>query len=167
MGKSVTGTGIDVNDGTLDTGDGNDRIDGTGIAAINLVTGGAIRTGNGNDTINGGIQNFGGTVETGAGNDTVDARDGGFSGTGTTNLGAGNDDLIGFGSGLFKGGGGKDTLELTPGTYTVDRSGTTVSFKEDGFLGATMVTSEFEKLVAGDEQYDFASLSDGQEIFIA
>jgi hypothetical protein len=34
-------------------------------------------------------------------------------------LGEGEDYIKGFGSGDFYGGNGKDTLELTPGSYTV------------------------------------------------
>jgi hypothetical protein len=164
IGESAFGTDIDVNTGDLATGDGNDTIDG---AEIILRNGGTIRTGAGNDKITGSIQNFGGTIETGPGNDTVDARDGGFLGqipatSSVTDLGAGNDDLIGFGRGFFKGGAGKDTLELTSGTYEVGVSGETVSFSTGS---TTMQTTEFETLVAGDETYDFDSLPN--EILIA
>jgi hypothetical protein len=34
-------------------------------------------------------------------------------------LGEGDDYIKGFGSGDFYGGNGNDTLELTPGTYTL------------------------------------------------
>ena len=173
IGRSDSGTGIDVNSGALETGNNNDIILGTGTTGVKLVVGGTIKTGNGNDTIivNGsgipgsGIQNFGGTIETGAGNDTVDARNGGFSGDGITNLGDGNDDLRGFGTGHFEGGNGKDTLELTSGTYTVNISGPEVTFTS-GARCRVMFTTDFDTLIAGNARFDFANLSDGQVIVI-
>ena len=174
IGKSDSGTGIDVNSSALETGNGNDIILGTGTTGVKLVTGGTIKTGNGSDTIIGngiggalssGIQNFG-TIETGAGNDTVDARNGGFSGDGITNLGNGDDDLRGFGTGHFEGGNGKDTLELTSGTYTVSISDSEVSFRSGAPVARVMSTTEFETLIAGNARFDFADLSGGQVIFI-
>jgi hypothetical protein len=179
IGESTFDIGIDVNSGALETGDGNDTIDGTGSTGITLRSGGTIKTGNGNDTITGmstsnsavGIRNFGianfvGEIDTGAGNDLVDARTGGFGGSGITNLGQGNDDLKGFGSGSFNGGSGKDTLELTTGTYIVGISGETVRFTASLFPFSIMVTTEFERLLAGNAMIDFTSLENRQTVTV-
>lgn len=178
---SIIGTGdttgiICTEDGTINTGKGNDIITGTGRKngiAIGSFSGtisskGTISTGKGNDVITGigGIFNDTlGIIDTGKGNDIVDAREGGFRGTGRTLLGRGKDLLRGFGSGNFEGGGGKDSLELTAGNYTVGILGATVSFTNND--GITMNTSEFEQLVAGSTMYNFTSLTDGQTITIA
>jgi hypothetical protein len=82
-------------------------------------------------------------------------------------LGEGEDYLKGFGSGDFYGGNGNDTLELTPGTYTVGiwgEGGESLIFTKGNQL---MITSEFEKLIAGNTIYDFTSLTAGQIITVA
>jgi hypothetical protein len=66
--------------------------------------------------------------------------------------------------GELYGGNGNDTLELTPGTYTIRRLYTAVAFTRGN---TTMITSEFEKLIAGSTTYDFTSLSKGQTITVA
>jgi hypothetical protein len=88
---------------------------------------------------------------------------GGFSGTGTINMGSGNDIVKGFGTGFFDGGKGKDTLELTAGTYTIGISGTTVSFTNGSSI---MNTTDFEKLIAGGTTFDFTSLTVDQVITV-
>ena len=83
-------------------------------------------------------------------------------------LGEGEDYIKGFGSGDFYGGNGFDTLELTPGSYTVGIWGegwdTSAIFTKGNQL---MITSEFEKLKAGNTIYDFTSLTAGQIITVA
>jgi hypothetical protein len=162
------------NDGTINTGDGNDIITGThtneGDPAITNYLSGSIDTGDGNDVITAnslGIDNDG-IINSGNGNDSIIA--GFLSGNllGRVFLGDGKDYLKGFGSGNFNGGNGKDTLELTPGSYVVGISGTTVNFIGYNYSGISiMKTSEFEKLIAGSTTYDFSSLTDGQTIIVA
>jgi hypothetical protein len=69
-----------------------------------------------------GIYNTG-TINMGGGKDVVDALVGGFGGGGTYNLGfAGDKDadaVLGFGSGTFNGGGGRNTISLPDGTYNI------------------------------------------------
>ena len=171
---TISGTGLlygILNNGVMDTGAGNDIINGTNItgdpyqkylAGINNSD--EIITGDGNDTIIGGgtgIYNYG-TINTGNGKDSIIAE-GGFDGRGSVFLGNAKDNLKGFGSGNFNGGNGQDTLELTPGSYTVGISGTAVNFTKGSTI---MNTSEFEKLQAGDTTYNFASLTNGQTIFV-
>jgi hypothetical protein len=79
-------------------------------------------------------------------------------------LGDGKDYLKGFGSGDFNGGTGKDTLELTPGIYTVGISGEVVNFTNSSSI--IMKTSEFEKLRVNNTIYNFASLTNGQTISV-
>jgi hypothetical protein len=79
-------------------------------------------------------------------------------------LGEGEDYIKGYGSGEFSGGNGNDTLELTSGTYTIARWYTAVIFTKGNQF---MITSEFEKLIAGSTTYDFTSLTKGQTITIA
>jgi hypothetical protein len=82
-------------------------------------------------------------------------------------LGEGEDYLKGFGSGDFYGGNGFDTLELTPGNYTVGiwgEGGESVIFTQGNSL---MITSEFERLIAGGTRYDFTSLTAGQIIIVS
>ena len=58
----------------------------------------------------------------GDGNDSIIANEGFESApnsSGAWFLGEGEDYIKGYGSGDFYGGNGNDTLELTPGTYTV------------------------------------------------
>ena len=141
-GTSSTYSGI-FNNGTINTGTGNDTITGTGDF-YGIFNDGTINTGDGNDRITGtggdfyGIFNYG-TIKTGDGNDIVDALEGGFDGDGTTYLDAGNDTLKGFGTGNFYGGAGTDKLFFGEGTYVI--SGSTVVFN-----GATMNVNQFEKI---------------------
>jgi hypothetical protein len=117
------------NFGFIGTGDGNDTITSTGI----IHNQGVIETGNGDDYIKVdidtedtpplyGIYNNGGAINMGDGNDSIIANEGFESAensSGAWFLGEGDDYIKGFGSGDFYGGNGNDTLELTPGTYTV------------------------------------------------
>jgi hypothetical protein len=154
----------------IGTGDGNDTIASTGV----LYNEGIIETGNGDDYIfvdgctcaGYGIYNNGGNINTGDGNDSIIAN-GGFesaeNSSGSVFLGEGEDYIKGFGSGDFYGGNGNDTLELTPGSYTVGIWDTSRTFTQGDKL---MIASEFEKLIAGGTTYDFTSLTAGQTITI-
>jgi hypothetical protein len=164
------------NGGFMDTGGGDDII--TGITDLSRMNDNIflyaignfdnIDTGNGDDIITSvGIFVNHGTINTGNGNDSIITEGGffsGFSTLGSMFLGNGKDYLKGFGNGIFNGGNGKDTLELTSGSYTVAISGTTVNFIKDSII---MNTSEFEKLIAGGTTYDFSSLTANQTIFVA
>jgi hypothetical protein len=163
----------------IKTGDGDDIITTTGP----ILNSGIIETGNGDesiivdadiDDINGttyGIQNYGGAINMGDGNDSIIANKGFESAensSGAWFLGEGDDYIKGYGSGDFYGGNGNDTLELTPGTYTVGTWGegwdTSAIFTKGNQL---MITSEFEKLKAGSTIYDFTSLTAGQIICVS
>jgi hypothetical protein len=161
----------------IETGDGNDTITSTGV----IYNEGVIETGNGDDSIivdggvNGtgagyGIYNNGGAIITGNGNDSLIASEGfesASNSSGSVFLGEGEDYLKSFGSGEFSGGNGNDTLELTPGTYTVGiwgEGGESPILTKGNQL---MITSEFEKLIAGSTIYDFTSLTAGQIIIVA
>jgi hypothetical protein len=158
----------------IGTGDGDDRISGNVI-----YNEGVINTGNGNDSITvyeashtggGTIYNNGGRIDSGDGNDSIIAEEGFESGpnsSGAWFLGEGDDYINGFGSGDFYGGNGNDTLELTPGTYTVGiwgERGESPIFTKGNKL---MITSQFETLIAGSTIYDFTSLTAGQIIVVA
>jgi hypothetical protein len=161
----------------IETGDGNDIITSTNV----IYNTGIINTGNGEDSIivdagvdgtgiGYGIFNSGGTINMGNGHDSIIANEGFQSGensSGAWFLGEGEDYIKGFGSGDFYGGNGNDTLELTPGTYTVGiwgEGGESPIFTKGNQL---MITSEFEKLIAGGTIYDFTSLTAGQIIVVA
>jgi hypothetical protein len=158
----------------IETGDGNDAITSTGV----IYNEGVINTGNGNDSIiveetdtTYGIYNNGGAINMGDGNDSIIANEGFESApnsSGAWFLGEGEDYIKGYGSGDFYGGNGNDTLELTPGTYTVgiwgEGSDTSAIFTKGNQL---MITSEFERLKAGSTIYDFTSLTAGQIIVVA
>jgi len=162
----------------IDTGEGDDTITSTGV----IYNQGIINTGNGDDSIivEGGIDdltgnvygiyNNGGAIITGDGNDSIIANEGFQSGSNSSGawfLGEGDDYIKGYGSGDFYGGNGNDTLELTPGTYTVGiwgEAGESPIFTKGNQL---MITSEFEKLKAGSTIYDFTSLTAGQIIIVA
>ena len=103
----LEGTGNDgiFNGGLIATGDGNDQIIGNGVS-FDLVNRGTILMGAGRDTISGlgpvsSIFNSG-VIDTGDGNDIVDALTGGFTtdapGTASVLMGKGNDILKGFGA---------------------------------------------------------------------
>jgi hypothetical protein len=157
----------------IETGDGDDIITSSGV----IYNEGVINTGNGKDSIivdgtgtGYGIYNNGGNINTGNGNDSIIANQGFESGensSGAWFLGEGDDYLKGYGSGDFYGGNGFDTLELTPGTYTVGiwgEGGESPIFTKGNQL---MITSKFEKLKAGNTIYDFTSLTAGQIIVAA
>jgi hypothetical protein len=158
----------------IDTGEGNDIITSTD----GIYNEGIINTGNGDDSIivdggsdgtgtGYGIYNKGGAIITGNGNDSIIANEGFESApnsSGAWFLGEGEDYIKGFGNGNFYGGNGNDTLELTPGTYTVGIWGESPIFTKGDQL---MITSKFEKLKAGNTIYDFTSLTAGQIIVVA
>jgi len=162
----------------IDTGDGDDIITSTGV----IYNEGIINTGNGDDSIivdggiddltgnSYGIYNNGGAINMGEGNDSIIANDGFESApnsSGAWFLGEGNDYIKGYGSGDFYGGNGNDTLELTPGTYTVGiwgEGGESPIFTKGNQL---MITSEFEQLKVGSTIYDFSTLTAGQIIVVA
>jgi hypothetical protein len=171
-----------LNSGTIFLGDGNDSIIVTSFFERyfdyynTLDNSGFIDTGNGDDIITSttpilnGIYNTGGAINMGDGNDSIIANEGFESGpnsSGAWFLGEGDDYIKGYGSGDFYGGNGNDTLELTPGTYTVGiwgEGGESPIFTKGDQL---MITSEFEKLKAGSTIYDFTSLTAGQIIIVA
>ncbi len=161
------------NSGFIGTGDGNDLITSTGV----IYNEGVIETGNGDDSIivdstgtGYGIYNNGGVINMGDGNDSIIANEGfesAANSSGAWFLGEGKDYIKGYGSGDFYGGNGNDTLELTPGTYTVGIWGEgdiSVIFTKGNSL---MITSEFEQLKAGSTIYDFTSLTAGQIIIVS
>jgi hypothetical protein len=181
----TTGTGTNNgwgiyngSDSTINTGDGDDTITSNAI----IYNEGIINTGNGDDSIiveggfdpftgnTYGIKNNGGAINMGDGNDSIIANEGFESApnsSGAWFLGEGDDYIKGYGSGDFYGGNGNDTLELTPGTYTVGiwgEAGESPIFTKGDQL---MITSEFEKLKAGSTIYDFTSLTAGQIIIVA
>jgi hypothetical protein len=153
-GENVIGI---QNQGLIDLGEGDDRIEGFasatkegpvyGIANDTKAEAngsGEIRMGNGNDSLRGEVIGSGkevaavlnrGLIDMGEGDDIIDGLKGGFSGDGLTRLGMGDDTLIGFGSGFFDAGGGveldvqKDRLLLSDGVYTI---GTTSD--QDGYF---------------------------------
>jgi Ca2+-binding RTX toxin-like protein len=175
---SIISEGSFINRGEVFLGEGNDTITSTRA----LYNEGIIETGNGDDSIivDGsvddltgtpyGIYNNGGAINMGDGNDSIIANEGFQSGpnsSGAWFLGEGDDYIKGYGSGDFYGGNGNDTLELTPGTYTVGiwgEGGESPIFTKGDQL---MITSEFEKLRAGNTIYDFTSLTAGQIIVVA
>jgi len=166
------------NGGVINMGDGNDSImvEGTGTEYGIYNNGGVINMGDGNDSImveetgtGYGIYNSG-VINMGDGNDSIIANEGfesGFNSSSSVFLGEGEDYIKSFGSGNFYGGNGNDTLELTSGTYTVGiwgEGGESPIFTKGHQL---MITSEFEKLIAGGTIYDFTSLTAGQIIVVA
>ena len=171
-GTTTSGYGINNTFGnTLNTGEGDDIITGIGdIGIYNRQS--TINSGNGNDSIiayggsMGAIYNNEGIINTGNGNDSIIAN-GGFSSNQSSNgsvfLENGLDYLDGFGNGNFYGGDGSDTLKLTSGSYTVGIWDTSVIFTKGN---QCMITSEFEKLIAGSTIYDFTSLTNGQTIIV-
>jgi len=163
-----------LNYGGVFLGDGNDWLHTTkyvGVTNRTLENLNFIGTGDGNDIISSiGVIYNEGVINTGDGADSIIA-DGGFqsgsNSSGAWFLGEGKDYIKGYGSGDFYGGNGNDTLELTPGTYTVGiwgEAGESPIFTKGNQL---MITSEFEKLKAGNTLYDFTSLTAGQIITVA
>jgi hypothetical protein len=167
----ITSQGALLNYGGMFLGDGNDCLHTAGIHSRTLENFNFIGTGDGNDIITStGVIYNGGAINTGNGNDSIIANEGFESApnsSGAWFLGDGADYIKGFGSGDFYGGNGNDTLELTPGTYTIGiwgESGESPIFTKGNQL---MITSEFEKLKAGGTIYDFTRLTAGQVIIVA
>jgi hypothetical protein len=122
------------NIGSIDTSDGDDYIYGhidsvtgsqSNYAGIINGVDSIIKTGSGNDTIQGfglndgtGIRNNG-LIDTGSGDDIVSVLRGGLVGSGTIDLGEGNDQFVGFGTGEINGGAGIDTLVFSFDSYFI------------------------------------------------
>jgi hypothetical protein len=163
-----------LNYGGMFLGDGNDWLYTTeyvGLTNRTLENLNFIGTGDGNDIISSiGVIYNEGVINTGDGADSIIANGGfqsGSNSSGSVFLEDGADYIKGFGSGDFYGGNGNDTLELTTGTYTVGiwgEGGESPIFTKGNQL---MITSEFEKLIAGNTLYDFTSLTAGQIITVA
>lgn len=160
------------------TGSGNDSITGTALVGdgIHNSSYSYIDTGSGDDTIIGragaagfDIVNHGGIV-TGEGNDVIDAFSRGFSGTGNCDLGPGDDQLKGFGAGLFDGGdGADDAISFQTGTYTIqDLGGGNYGIGLVGDLsGVQMQVRGFEKFGNGASTTDFMTAAGlGQVTFV-
>ena len=174
LGESQGGqqvSGVALVSSRLRLGSGEDVIQG--LASGGLINAGVfvdqnsvINAGTGEDSLlgwgfstedNSAIRNFG-LIKMGRGSDLVDASFGGFSGDGLTNLGAGDDQLLGFGTGFFNGGRGLDTLQLGEGEYLFDSAaGTLVS------AGITMNLANIEQ-VGGFADTQFLLLQDGTYI---
>ncbi|MBD1811422.1 hypothetical protein NDA07_17795 [Microcoleus vaginatus DQ-U2] len=122
-----------------------------------------LNTGGGTDNRFGATIANSGTLNTGNGVESI-ITDNGFYSLGNIFLAKGTDYIRGSGDATFYGGNDRDTLELTSGSYTIEISGTTVSFTSSS---GTIKTSEFEQLIAGSTTYDFASLTNAQTIFVA
>jgi Ca2+-binding RTX toxin-like protein len=101
MGGTIIGQGgsgiIVAGGSTFSGGTGNDEI--TGIGGLGSTTNGS-----------GILVSVGSLIQTESGNDRVDALIGGFAGGGTVDLGAGDDEALGFGEILLLGGTGRDEL---------------------------------------------------------
>jgi len=159
--------GIANQGSSLRSGGGNNVVIGDasgGVQTTGIFNTGEIRFDSGDDSLigvamggtnNSGIGNFG-TIKMRGGNDIVDALIGGFSGNGTTLLGGGDDDLIGFGTGLFNGGAGFDTIRLGTGVYEFDAETNTLVFGD-----TTMNLVDFEFLAGADTDSAFTDLTTG------
>jgi hypothetical protein len=128
--------GID-NFGTIDTGAGNDTIEGFAGRNGGINNFGTIDTGAGNDTIKGELffisisNKENSTINTGAGNDIITGS-GGFVGilneeNSTINTGAGNDSISGdggntgiFNNGTIDTGAGNDIIDIGAGNDITD-----------------------------------------------
>jgi hypothetical protein len=139
-----------ANAGIIDTGFGNDTISGTGSYGIVSTAGSSIKMGDGDDRLVASTKLVGGYavwndgfIDTGSGNDILDAHLGGFFGI--VLLGQGRDFLKGFGSGVFDGGsGGRDTLLLPSGTYTLSDSANSEGFYIVSNGTTDMLVKDFE-----------------------
>ena len=155
---------------------GNNAIQGKGIGgdvtAGILVDGfSRIKLGNGSDSLTGsasggfflnaGISNDG-RIQLGKGSDLIDASIGGFAGSGETQLGGGDDEIRGFGTGQFFGGGGTDTISLGEGVYDFDSSAGTLTSES----GTTMNLRNIEE-IKGFNDMQSVALVDGQFVIDA
>ena len=155
---------LNLDGSVISLGDGNDAIlagsQWESSDSVSITNQGFMGTGSGHDLIRtsihgdsgqGMIDNSGSLV-TGDGADTVDALWGGFAGDGLTDLGSGNDTILGFGAGHFRGGTGVDTLVFTPGRYAIRRLGA-----GEFMIGGLMNVSGFEAFGDGATQPSFAA----------
>ena len=146
-GTSIYELGI-YNDGTINTGKGNDTIKGTGYYS-GIYNDGTINTGAGNDTITGagsGIVNYG-TINTGTGNDTI---------TGTSSTGTDDYSGIIYNDGTINTGDGKDIVDALEGgfagngtTYLDAGNDTLKGFGAGNFYGGAGT----DKLIFGEGTY--------------
>jgi hypothetical protein len=147
--------------GTIDMGRGDDVINGF------VDNDGTIALGNGNDrmintTYLGNephstqvVGSNSGLISAGAGSDVIGNLEP-YSISGNIDMGTGNDTLKGFGTGLFIGGVGIDTLSFAPGVYAV------AALESGEFLiNQTMKVSGFERFGRGA---GFLSLHDAAEL---
>ena len=118
----------------------NGTADSSSSYGIRLISS-SIEFGNGDDTLTGesrggdggvGIEiDANSEINTGFGSDRVNAIRYGngdeFKGGGTVNLGADNDQLLGFGAITADGGQGEDSLLLSDGDYRFDSGSNTLS----------------------------------------
>ena len=157
----ITGSGGDYGIynlfGTINTGAGNDVVTGSGrwYGIVNEYES-ILNTGAGNDVVTGsgeysGIYNeFKSSINTGDGDDTVDALTGGFRGGGETWLGSGDDNLKGFGTGMFDGGDGTDVLTFNRGAYSIEHL-----YDGSYLIGGSMNVVNFEDFGVGADQTSF------------
>jgi hypothetical protein len=158
VNSSTGGDGIEFNNGTIDTGSGNDTIDATGrfygINNSNLggLFGGTIDTGSGNDTIVGngfftspflggtGIANSG-IIKTGTGNDTI-------SGTGTGNSLSDTSGSYGI-QNVYRGGGGTVTIDTGDGNDTISGTGGDIGIINFNASDITIDTGDGNDTISG------------------
>lgn len=178
IGESVGGfqaVGIGLQFSKLISNSGNNAIQGAGFGGV--VTAGIvvdafshIKLGDGSDSLTGsavlgffnaGIQNDG-LIQLGRGSDLIDASIGGFAGLGETQLGGGDDEIRGFGTGQFFGGGGTDTISLGEGIYDFDSSAGTLTSE----FGTTMNLRNIEE-IKGFNDMQSEALVDGQFVIDA
>jgi hypothetical protein len=127
------------NNGTINTGTGNDRITGTasvvdeeGLGGYGIINNGTINTGAGNDRITGtgdydgyGIINDG-IINTGAGNDRITGTMKSILNKGTINTSTGNDtilDIFNTSKGTINTGSGNDIITATAEFIAVQPNG--------------------------------------------
>jgi hypothetical protein len=188
-GGFSAGLGI-LNKGTINTGNGNDTISGSGGVGIGISNQGTINTGNGNDTISGssgrslGILNSSiSTIDTGNGDDTISGRGSGrpsidSGSTGIRNFGTidtrnGNDTISGIAtgfrnitgidnSGTIDTGNGNDTIL---GSATGDRrSGTIAGINNSGIINTGKGDDTVDALTGGFAGSGTTMLGNGDDL---
>jgi hypothetical protein len=131
QGQRSKGAGLEIprapRRANLQLGNGADSVTGISGNGEGIANRGFLYTGPGDDRLTGVGGRSGlalhnrGFIFTQSGRDQVDIRQGGIGGGGFVDLGADRDTLIGFGNHLAYGGGGKNTLLLPRGEYTLKR----------------------------------------------
>lgn len=163
VNSSSGGDGIEFNNGTIDTGSGNDTIDATsrfGFYGINNghtsdsggFFGGTINTGSGNDTIVGngfflspflggiGISNSG-IIKTGTGNDTI-------SGTGTGNSLSDTSGSVGV-QNVYRFGSDTVTIDTGDGNDTISGTGGDIGISNFNASDITIDTGNGNDTISG------------------